>query len=99
LKLTPHWRDASSERADVIRSSIPTIGFYKLRDDGRQGRSNKHHSSSSNTMTTNEIPIPRDPTEDEALALFKAVEERFPAKTLGDNKWYVLLVCISLSAQ
>ncbi|KAF2845834.1 hypothetical protein T440DRAFT_511277 [Plenodomus tracheiphilus IPT5] len=41
-------------------------------------------------MATNEIPIPRDPTAEEALALFKAVEEKFPSSTLGDDKWYIL---------
>jgi hypothetical protein len=46
----------------------------------------------SNTMASNEIPIPRDPTEEEALALFKAVEEKFPSKSLGDDKWYILAV-------
>jgi hypothetical protein len=43
-------------------------------------------------MSTNTIPIPRDPTNDEALALFKAIEAKFPSQTLGDDKWYVLLV-------
>lgn len=46
----------------------------------------------SNKMTNNDLPIPRDPTEDEAITLFKAVEERFPSKTLGDDKWYILTV-------
>jgi hypothetical protein len=40
--------------------------------------------------TTN---IPQDPTEEEALALFKAVEQKFPSKTVGNDKWYVLTVC------
>jgi len=43
-------------------------------------------------MSTGTIPIPRDPTDDEALALFKAIEEKFPSQSLGDDKWYVLLV-------
>lgn len=43
-------------------------------------------------MSSRELPIPRDPTEDEALALFKAVEELFPSTSLGDNKWYILTV-------
>lgn len=43
-------------------------------------------------MTPNEIPTPRDPTDEEALALFKAVEELFPSKTLGKDKWYILTV-------
>jgi hypothetical protein len=43
-------------------------------------------------MAGNELPVPRDPTEDEALTLFKAIEEKFPSKTLGDDKWYVLAV-------
>jgi hypothetical protein len=43
-------------------------------------------------MFSHELPIPRDPTEEEALALFKVVEELFPSKSLGDNKWYILTV-------
>ena len=43
-------------------------------------------------MSTSTIPIPCDPTDDEALALFKAIEEKFPSQSLGDDKWYVLLV-------
>ncbi|KAF2125797.1 hypothetical protein P153DRAFT_369794 [Dothidotthia symphoricarpi CBS 119687] len=43
-------------------------------------------------MATNEIPIPHDPTEEEASALFKAVEDKFPSKTLGDDKWYILVL-------
>jgi hypothetical protein len=39
-----------------------------------------------------EIPIVPDPTEEDALLLFKLVEEKFPSKTLGDDKWYILLV-------
>ncbi|KAF2267736.1 hypothetical protein CC78DRAFT_565922 [Lojkania enalia] len=33
---------------------------------------------------------PPEPTAKEALALFKAVEEMFPSKTLGNDKWYIL---------
>lgn len=43
-------------------------------------------------MASHDLPIPRDPTEEEALALFKSVEERFPSKSLGDDKWYILAV-------
>ncbi|KAB2108326.1 hypothetical protein AG0111_0g3061 [Alternaria gaisen] len=43
-------------------------------------------------MSTSTIPIPRDPTDDEALALFKTVEEKFPSRSLGGDKWYVLLL-------
>ncbi|KAH9861327.1 hypothetical protein IAQ61_011064 [Plenodomus lingam] len=42
-------------------------------------------------MATNkQIPIPRDPTKEEAHALFNEVEEKFPSSTLGDGKWYIL---------
>jgi hypothetical protein len=50
-------------------------------------------------MASNELPIPRDPTEEEALALFKAIEEKFPSSTLGDDKWYVLAVSRSSQPQ
>ncbi|KAF2703290.1 hypothetical protein K504DRAFT_444142 [Pleomassaria siparia CBS 279.74] len=39
-------------------------------------------------MATNHFPD--DPTEEDALALFQAVEEKFPAKTLGNDKWYIV---------
>ncbi|PSN67641.1 hypothetical protein BS50DRAFT_675710 [Corynespora cassiicola Philippines] len=42
-------------------------------------------------MANNELLIPRDPTDDEALALFKTIEAKFPSKTLGNDKWYILL--------
>jgi hypothetical protein len=43
-------------------------------------------------MASNESTIPQDPTEDEALALFKAIEEKFPSESLGKDKWYLVLV-------
>ncbi|KAF2634706.1 hypothetical protein P280DRAFT_538285 [Massarina eburnea CBS 473.64] len=42
-------------------------------------------------MATFDIPILPDPTENEALALFRAVEYKFPSKTLGSGKWYIPL--------
>lgn len=35
----------------------------------------------------------REPTPEEAIILFKAIEERFPHKTVGDDKWYLVTVC------
>lgn len=43
-------------------------------------------------MAADGLPAPHDPTEDEALALFKAIEEKFPSATLGNEKWYILAV-------
>jgi hypothetical protein len=43
-------------------------------------------------MVASDTSIPRDPTEDEALALFAALEEQFPSKSLGNDKWYILAV-------
>jgi hypothetical protein len=37
---------------------------------------------------------PDDPTEDEALAIFAAIERKFPSETLGTNKWYIVTVCV-----
>ena len=34
----------------------------------------------------------RDPTEDEALALFEKFEGQFPTQTVGQGKWYITLV-------
>lgn len=35
----------------------------------------------------------KDPTPEEAIALFKEIEAKFPHKTLGDDKWYLVVVC------
>jgi len=35
-------------------------------------------------------PQPHDPTPEEAIALFEALEAKFPSKTLGDEKWYLV---------
>jgi hypothetical protein len=43
------------------------------------------------------ISYPEDPTAEEALALFKKIEEKFPS-TLGSDKWYIVTVrCTLLS--
>lgn len=47
--------------------------------------------------TTTSTPATRDPTTDEALALFKAIEEKFPARALGDDKWYLLALAAIVS--
>lgn len=41
------------------------------------------------------LPLPKtmsltNPSKEETLALFASVEQHFPAKTLGDDKWYIL---------
>jgi hypothetical protein len=41
-------------------------------------------------MTAHDIPVPRDPKDNEALSMFQEVEELFPSKSLGENKWYIL---------
>ena len=33
-----------------------------------------------------------EPTADEAVALFHAIEEKFPHKTVGKDKWYLVAV-------
>ncbi|EME84349.1 uncharacterized protein MYCFIDRAFT_202985 [Pseudocercospora fijiensis CIRAD86] len=32
------------------------------------------------------------PTPEETLALFKEIEQKFPSQTLGEDKWYILLI-------
>lgn len=33
-----------------------------------------------------------NPTKEETIALFNSIEQHFPAKTLGDDKWYILAI-------
>lgn len=35
--------------------------------------------------------VPKEPSVEDAIALFKAVEEKFP-KALGEDKWYLVVV-------
>ena len=53
----------------------------------------------NNNMATNAIPTPHEPTDTEALALFTAIEEKFPSTTLGNDTWYILLVSNVAQAQ
>jgi hypothetical protein len=32
------------------------------------------------------------PTKEKAVELFKAIETKFPSKTLGEDKWYLVVV-------
>lgn len=36
--------------------------------------------------------VPSEPVDEEAFTLFRAVEEKFPSKSLGSDKWYIVLV-------
>ena len=38
-----------------------------------------------------------NPTEADALNLFQELEEHFPSATLGDDKWYILVVSPQLA--
>jgi hypothetical protein len=33
-----------------------------------------------------------NPTKEETLSLFASLEEHFPSKTLGNDKWYILAI-------
>jgi hypothetical protein len=36
-----------------------------------------------------------NPTSEEAIALFKDIEQHFPGKSLGSGKWYILAVSMN----
>ncbi|KAE8444916.1 hypothetical protein EG329_014043 [Mollisiaceae sp. DMI_Dod_QoI] len=38
------------------------------------------------------MALPGCPTKDEAITLFESVEEKFPHETLGDDKWYMVVL-------
>ena len=53
------------------------------------------HSSSPLHLTPYHFTNPKEmsltnPTKEETLALFASIEQHFPAKTLGNDKWYIL---------
>lgn len=48
--------------------------------------------SQSNAQTT----YPPDRTPEEAICLFKAIEEKFPSAGLGDERWYLVAVRFSV---
>ena len=33
-----------------------------------------------------------EPTAAEAITLFQTIEQKFPSKTLGEDKWYLVAV-------
>jgi len=37
-------------------------------------------------------------TPEKAVSLFKALEEKFPHKSLGHDKWYLVAVCVARKA-
>jgi hypothetical protein len=37
------------------------------------------------------------PTSEDAIALFEVIQKKFPHKTLGDDKWYLVAVSNKLS--
>jgi hypothetical protein len=38
------------------------------------------------------MATPHEPTAEEAVVLFKSIEEIFPEQTLGEDKWYLPVV-------
>lgn len=39
------------------------------------------------------MAVPQSPTEpsaEDAMSLFKAIEQQFPSKTVGDDKWFLI---------
>ena len=34
----------------------------------------------------------KEPTAEDAIKLFEAVEEHFPSTTVGEDKWYIVTV-------
>ncbi|TVY75992.1 hypothetical protein LSUE1_G004270 [Lachnellula suecica] len=41
----------------------------------------------------------QEPTTEEAVALFKAIEEKFPKQTLGEDKWYLPVLSALVGAE
>ena len=39
------------------------------------------------------------PTAEEATALFQSLEQKFPSKTLGEDRWYIVAVILSFYSQ
>lgn len=33
------------------------------------------------------------PTSEQAIALFESIEQKYPHKTLGEETWYLVVVC------
>jgi hypothetical protein len=34
----------------------------------------------------------QEPTKEDSIALFEAIQKRFPSKALGGDKWYLVTV-------
>lgn len=38
------------------------------------------------------------PSADKKTALFQAIEEKFPSRSLGDDRWYLVAVALCLAS-
>jgi hypothetical protein len=60
-------------------------------------RQNNDYPSLSRILIMTTISYQDDPTAEEALVLFKKIEEKFPLTTLGSDKWYIVTVRCSFT--
>lgn len=44
------------------------------------------------SQQTAQTAYPPDRTPEEAVTLFKAIEDKFPSANLGDDRWYLIPV-------
>ena len=89
------WNRLTQPRSSLRYLNLVRLGFsYTKTTNYIHHQLRTYPTAPSPTMAS----YPPERTPEEAISLFKAVEEKFPSESLGDDRWYLILVSsLSLS--
>lgn len=59
------------------------------------GRLSFHTEAHRNNKTSLKMSGTSEPTAEQATKLFQDLEQKFPSKSLGEDRWYLIAVCYS----
>jgi hypothetical protein len=76
---------------DII-SDISSIYSYRYSSDSLSKTRHMQDIRHNKFPQSSTMAIYQEPTSEDAIALFKEIEQIFPHKTLGDDKWYLVAV-------
>ena len=88
------WNRLTQPRSSLRYLNLVRLGFsYTKTTNYIHHQLRTYPTAPSPTMAS----YPPERTPEEAISLFKAVEEKFPSESLGDDRWYLVLVSFYLS--
>lgn len=81
-------KEEKFRRSRASRAS-PFLGIIPYNSDSRP------LSITVSKVLSSKMSDPLEPTADDATTLFKDLEQKFPCKTLGRDRWYLIAVILS----